>query len=215
MITLAMDTSTAQGAVALLDDDRPIAEEHFGRDGLFDAIRRLPLDRFDRLVVGVGPGSFTGIRAGLAAAKGLALPQSVPICAVSSFAALALTALPQLPDPCRQICVIGDARRGEIYFARYDRTGQPVGECRIGTVESLAGELRESTWFVSAEIGRYAEALRPLGVVCSQPVFPSATVLGRLGQGPAQRFPLEPIYLRAAEYRQIPAQPGIGRLLAS
>lgn len=206
MITLAIDTSTVQGAVALLDDDRPIAEEHFGRDGLFDAILRLHLDRFDRLVVGVGPGSFTGIRAGLAAAKGLALPRSVPICAVSSFAALALTALPQLPDQCRQICVIGDARRGEIYFARYDRTGQPVGECRIGTVESLAGELREPTWFVSAEIGRYAEVLRPLGVVCDQPIFPSATILGRLGQPPTHRLPLEPIYLRAVEYRLLPQQ---------
>ena len=52
MITLAIDTSTGQGAVAVLDDDRPIAEEHFGRDGLFDAILRLHLDRFDRLVVG-------------------------------------------------------------------------------------------------------------------------------------------------------------------
>ena len=211
MITLAIDTSTSQGAVALLDDDRPVAEEHFGRDGLFDAIARLPLDRFDRLVVGVGPGSFTGIRAGIAAAKGLALPHAVPICAVSSFAALALTALPQLPGDCRQLFVIGDARRGEIYFARYDRTGQPVGECQIGTVESLAGELREPTWFVSAEIGRYADPLRPLGVVCSQPVFPSAAVLGRLGQRPVHPLPLEPIYLREVDYRQLPAQPGIGK----
>ena len=212
MITLAIDTSTSQGAVALLDGDQPLGEEHFGRDGLFDALVRLQVERFGRLVVGVGPGSFTGIRAGLAAAKGLALPHSVPICAVSSFSALALTALPQLPSDCRNLCVLGDARRGEIYYAQYDAGGAPVGECRIGSMEKLVGEIRESTWFVSSEIGRFADQLRSVGVICGQSMVPSATILGRLGQNASASLPLEPIYLRAVEYRQIPAQPGPGKM---
>jgi len=206
MITLAIDTSTIQGAVAVLDDDRPVAEANFARDGLFDAIAQLNPGQFDLLVVGVGPGSFTGIRAGIATAKGLALPRSVPIRAVSSFDALALTALMQMPDNCRQMCVISDARRGEIYFASYDRTGQPIGGCRIGTLASLAGELHEPTWFVSAEIERFAAQLQPIGVVCGQPVFPRATILGQLGRRQPTTLPLTPIYLRELDYRQIPAK---------
>ena len=206
MITLAMDTSTSQGAVAVLNDDQLVADATFGRDGLFDAIVRLNPGSFDRLVVGVGPGSFTGIRAGIAAAKGLALPRAVPICAVSSFDVLALTALPQLPDDCRQLCVVSDARRGELYYARYDRLGLPAGGCRIGTVEALADEIHEPTWFVSSEIDRYAAWLRPIGVVCGSAIYPCATILGRLGRGQTRSLPLEPIYLRELDYRQLPSQ---------
>ena len=209
MITLAFDTSTTRGAVAVLDGDRLAGEEFFERDGLFDAIGRLAPGRFELLVVGVGPGSFTGIRAGLAAAHGLALPRAVPIRAVSSFDALAMTALPQLPASCRQLCVLGDARRGEIYSALYDAAGRPLRACRLGTLAELAGELRAPTWLVSAEMNRYAAQLQGVGVVCATPIFPSAAVLGRLGLAGPSLLPLEPIYLRAPEYRTVtaPAQP--------
>jgi len=183
MITLAIDTSTARGSVALLDGDRLIVEEIFERDGIFDAIGKLKPGNFDLILVGVGPGSFTGIRAGLAAAKGLALPRAVPIRAVSSFDALALTALPEMPTEYRRMCVHADARRGEIYFALYDRTGKSIIPCRIGTRESVTGELRESTWWVSAP-----------------PVYPRAALLAQVA--PVE-LPLEPIYLRETEYRKI------------
>ena len=186
MITLAIDTSTTRGTVAVLDDDRLVGEEFFGRDGLFDAIEHLKPGNFELLVVGVGPGSFTGIRAGLAAAKGLALPRAIPIRAVNSFDVLALTALPAMPTDCRQMCVWADARRGEIYYALYDRAGQPLGNCRIGTRAPVTGALCEPTWWVSAPS-----------------VFPSAAVLGRLGLAGPNQLPLEPIYLRAPEYRTI------------
>ena len=183
MITLAIDTSTARGSVAVLDADRVVGEETFERDGIFDAIGRLQPGNFDLILVGVGPGSFTGIRAGLAAAKGLALPRAVPIRAVSSFDALALTALPAWPAEYRQMGVHADARRGEIYFALYDRAGQPLSRCRIGTREALTGELRVPTWLVSAP-----------------PVYPRAALLARVAPG---GLPLEPIYLRETEYRKL------------
>ena len=183
MITLAIDTSTARGSVALLDGDRLIVEEIFERDGIFDAIGKLKPGNFDLILVGVGPGSFTGIRAGLAAAKGLALPRAVPIRAVSSFDALALTALPEMPTEYRRMCVHADARRGEIYFALYDRVGKPLTPCRIGTRELVTGGLREPTWWVSAP-----------------PVYPRAALLAQVA--PVE-LPLEPIYLRETEYRKI------------
>ena len=165
MITLAIDTSTPHGAVALLRDDKPLAEEVFDRatpgQNLFDATTRLlsasQLSAKDLglLAVGLGPGSFTGIRAGIAAAKGLALPGKLPIKGVSSFDALALTALPNMPRDCPQMCVLGDARREEIYYALYDREGRCVRDCQIGTLEAIADEIHNPIWFVSSEIERF------------------------------------------------------------
>ena len=119
-------------------------------------------------------------------------------------------------EPARRVNVYclrgrGDARRGEIYYAHYDSSGAPVGECRIGRVETLVGEVRAPTWFVSSAMGPYADPLRSVGVVCGQSMFPAAAILGRLGRQPAQSLPLEPIYLRAVEYRPIPAQPSLGK----
>ena len=183
MITLAIDTSTARGSVALLDGDRLVAEETFDRDGIFDAIQRLKPGNFDLILVGIGPGSFTGIRAGIAAAKGLALPRVVPIRAVSSFDALALTALPEWPAEYRQMCVWADARQGEIYYALYNRAGQPLDRCRLGTRATVTGALREPMWWVSAP-----------------PVFPRAALLA---QAPVGNFPLVPIYLREPAYQKM------------
>ena len=213
MITLAIDTSTPRGAVAVLHDDQPIAEAKFERDGLFDAIVKLNPGNFDLIVVGTGPGSFTGIRAGIAAAKGLALPRSVPLKAVSSFDAIALTAAPRIPRDCGQMCVFGDARREEIYFTLYDQQGQPKGPCQIGTFDTIADELHFPFWFVSSEMARYESAVREVfggfATICETPVFPSAAALGWLGrqkfladnkQGDAQ---IEPIYLRETVYKKI------------
>ena len=207
MITLAIDTSTARGAVASLRDDQPIAEETFERDGLFHALQRLNPGHFDLIVIGVGPGSFTGIRAGIAAAKGLALPGARPIKAVSSFDALALTALPDMPRDCQRMCVLCDARRDEIYFAVYERDGRRVGEVRIATFESIADEMHNPLWFVSAEIERFQTALKEVfggfALVCERPVYPSAVALGWLGRKRELNLPLEPIYLRETKYKKL------------
>ena len=203
MITLAIDTSTALGSVALLNNDRPIAEETFGRDGLFTALAKLKPGKFDQIIVGVGPGSFTGIRAGIAAAKGLVLPGNVPLHAASSFAAIAQAAAPRMPRDCPQLCVLSDARRDEVYFAFYDREGRPTGDCRIGALEEIT--LHNPVWFVSAEIERYREMLREtfggFASVCEPPVFPNAARLTPMS------LPLEPIYLRELSYQKAEPAP--------
>lgn len=223
MITLALDTSTPHGAVALLRDDKPLAEEGFERaapgQNLFNAATKLlsanQLGAKDLglLAVGLGPGSFTGIRVGIAAAKGLALPGALPIKGVSSFDALALTALPQMPRDCPQMCVLCDARREEIYYAMYDREGRRVKECRIGTLEAIADEIHNPIWFVSFELEQFKDDIAALfggfATVCDVAIYPSASALGWLA---AQQFhaagnrgdeQLEPIYLRVPRYKTI------------
>jgi tRNA threonylcarbamoyl adenosine modification protein YeaZ len=190
---LKIDTSTARGSVALAD-----REIGFERGDLFSALQKLAPGPFEQIIVGVGPGSFTGVRAGIAAAKGLALARGVPVRAACSFDAVARAALPAMPRDCPQLCVLGDARRDEVYFALYDRQGQRSGEVRLGALEAI--EVHNPIWFVSAEIEKFGGALRELfggfASVCEAPVFPRASLLR------AEALPLEPMYLRPAEYRK-------------
>ena len=223
MITLAIDTSTPCGAVALMREDKPLAEGAFDRSkagqNLFDtaaqllSTNQLRVDDLGLLAVGLGPGSFTGIRVGIAAAKGLALPRKLPIKGASSFDALALTALPQMPRDCPQLCVLCDARRDEIYFALYDQQGRCVKKCQIATLEAVADEIHHPIWFVSSEIDRYKDDITALfggfATICETPVFPSAAAVGWLAyhqfreQGNRGDEELEPIYLRATEYKTV------------
>ena len=223
MITLAIDTSTPRGAVALLRDDKPLAEQSFDRSqtggNLFDATTKLLSENqlavldIGLFAVGLGPGSFTGIRAGIAAVKGLALPRKLPIKGVSSYDALALTALPKMPRDCPQMCVLGDARRDEIYFALYDHAGRRVKDCQIASLEAVADEIHQPIWFVSTEIERYKNDLASLfggfASIAETPVFPSAAAVGWLAfhrfrdDGNRSDENAEPIYLRAPQYRKI------------
>jgi tRNA threonylcarbamoyladenosine biosynthesis protein TsaB len=200
MITLALDTSTTVGSIAILQDDQLLAEETFTRDGLFPALEKLKHPQPDRIIVGVGPGSFTGIRAGIAAAKGLALPRKLPVIGVSSFDALALTALPQMPPDCELICVLTDARRGELYCAFYNRTGQRQGDIRIAQLESFADAVHAPIWFVSSDIEQFRATLREslggFALVCSEPIYPRAALLT------GNSLPLEPLYLRETDYKK-------------
>ena len=248
MITLAIDTSTPQGAVALLRDEKPLGEMRFERtrpveprspraqnspsdlfepaataalrtDDLFSAIRALcntqaiDVGSIDLLAVGRGPGSFTGIRAGIAAAKGMALVKKRPIKGVGSYDALALTALPRLPRDCPQLCVLGDARQDEVYYRIYDPNGRPTSDCKIAALEAIADEIHNPMWFVSSEMAKFADDLRAsfggFATVHQENIYPSAAALGWLAvrefQAGGDRGDdvIEPIYLRETSYRKV------------
>jgi tRNA threonylcarbamoyladenosine biosynthesis protein TsaB len=128
---LALDTTGEYGSIALVDE-RGIAEEvalhspegfaHilFGQIGPLLARNGLSLDNIDAFASASGPGSFTGVRVGLAAAKGLAEAAGRRVVAVSNLQALAWFGT----RPLR--ATVMDARRGQVYGAVYDAALEPV-----------------------------------------------------------------------------------------
>ena len=115
MRVLALDSSSPLLSCALWEDGRTVAEslhpEKAG-DVLPEALLALgPLESVDALAAGVGPGSFTGLRVGLAAVKALAYARKLPVLGASSLRALALSAR----RPGELLVPTLEARRGELY----------------------------------------------------------------------------------------------------
>jgi len=123
---LALDTSTPVTACALVEDPRVLWEKFIepplkAGDVLPDALGDLA--GVEGIAVGVGPGSFTGLRVGLAAAKALAYARRLPLAGASSLQALALDA-PGL------VHAATEARKGELFVQAF-RDGEPQGPVRV------------------------------------------------------------------------------------
>jgi tRNA threonylcarbamoyladenosine biosynthesis protein TsaB len=122
---LAIESATLAASVALLRGDEVVAERVLPRDrpaseALLPAVLEtladaaVELAALDAFAVSIGPGSFTGLRVGVATLKGLAFGAAQPVVAVPTLAALALDA--EGPAP---VAALLDARRGEVYAAIY------------------------------------------------------------------------------------------------
>lgn len=100
--------------------------------------------QLDRIAVGSGPGSFTGLRVGIAIAQGLSEGLEIPLVGVPSLFAMAL-AVPAEQPGCR--CALVDARKGELFAAAYDPDGRERMEARlvasVNELTLLLGELGE------------------------------------------------------------------------
>jgi tRNA threonylcarbamoyl adenosine modification protein YeaZ len=123
---LALDTSTPVTSCALLEDERVVWEKFIepprkAGDVLPAALG--DLSQVQAIAVGLGPGSFTGLRVGLASAKALAYARRLPVVGASSLQALALEA-PGL------VHAATEARKGE-WFLQDFQDGEPRGEVRI------------------------------------------------------------------------------------
>jgi tRNA threonylcarbamoyladenosine biosynthesis protein TsaB len=126
MRLLALESATLAGGAALLDGDVIVGEHRSNialthSERLMVAVDRLlqdcgwTLKDLDGLAVSVGPGSFTGLRVGIATIKGLALALSLPVAPVPTLDALASA----LPFAEAAVCPVLDARKGEVYLSCY------------------------------------------------------------------------------------------------
>jgi tRNA threonylcarbamoyladenosine biosynthesis protein TsaB len=135
-VLLAIDTAAPRLALAVLRDndriDSLVEDMATGQaERLFPAIDEL-LTRatitykdLTRVAVSTGPGSFTGLRIGLSAARGLGLALNIPVVGVPSLFALSLAA------QCDPVAVLLDAKRGEAYFQTFSGPGIPIGDAAL------------------------------------------------------------------------------------
>ena len=190
MLDLAFDTSSSLGSIALGNDKVVVQSIDFQGPqrhsaALFPALVRLGLPRLKlrRIIVGIGPGSFSGIRVSLAAAQGIALAQGVPVIGICSAYSVAW----QHKDVA-QLGVFADAKRREAFCTAF-RNGELEKETYLLPMAELAEHAAKFTLAVSAE---------PLPGIPTR-VYPRAQDLLALPDslsGWVTRQPLEPIYLR-------------------
>ncbi len=145
MRILAIDASCGAASVAVVESgradplavvSRPMARGH--AEALAPMVAEAMRDieggfaTLDRIAVTTGPGSFTGIRIGLAMARAMGLALGVPVVGVSTLAALAA---PLLSEPRPGVIAAAiDARHGSIYFQLFEASGRPLGPARCDTL---------------------------------------------------------------------------------
>jgi tRNA threonylcarbamoyladenosine biosynthesis protein TsaB len=190
MLDLAFDTSSSIGSIALGNAEVVVQSIEFKGPqrhsaALFPALSRLGIPRLKlrRILVGLGPGSFSGIRVSLAAAQGIALVQGIPVLGIASAYSVAL----QHKNVTR-LGVFADAKRREAFCTAFQN-----------------GELEKATYLIPfAELEEHASkftlavSAEPLPGI-PQRCYPRARDLLALPEnlsGWVTQQPLEPIYLR-------------------
>ncbi len=222
---LSLETATGCGSVALtegsLDGGKVLAEYTVQPDvkhsrrllgiiaSMMDAVA-LPWSALDGVAVSMGPGSFTGLRIGMAAGKGIAMAADIPLIGVPTLDALAL----HCPPMNDQLCCVLDARKQQVYAAlyRYEHTDvlgwHRTGEYWAVSPEELARRLQVPTlaigpglavcqpWLTTNPLVRLAPAA---------PLHPRAALVGFRGAsllaqpGFKQNSDPVPLYIRSAE----------------
>lgn len=171
MKLLALDTATEACSVALEIDGRRInAFRHAGREhsrylpSMVQAIMAeagLSMTQLDALACGIGPGSFAGVRIGVAYAKGLAAALDLPVAGVSSLAMLAQAAIRQ--TSARYILAAIDARMDQVYFGVYraeNGLAQAVMPDRVCDPQQVSAADVTAAVAVGSGWGRYDTTLR-------------------------------------------------------
>lgn len=217
MLLLAIDTAGPDCAVAVARAEArgtailASAAERIGRghaERLMPVMEQVLLDTdaafsdLDRIAVTTGPGSFTGVRVGIAAARGLALALAVPAVGVGSLEAIALPAMHAEIRSGTVVAVL-DARRGEVYALARDRSsGKLLIAAEAFTPDSLASQLQtfEPPFLLC---GAGAPLLAPLlgsdASVLTTAESPDIADVARRGLAePAAGRPA-PLYLRGAD----------------
>jgi len=200
MRLLAFDTATPAVTVAVCDGAHVLAERtvvdarrhgELLAPGIDAALRRAGLERteLDGVAVGVGPGPFTGLRVGLMTARVLGTTLDVPVFGVCTLDALAQAAA-LATGLSGEYGVATDARRKEVYWARYDGLDRVTGP-HVDRPAEAAAQLTGLP-VVGAGAALYPDAFPHH----EEPLHPSAAALARWVTDGRPTLPPQPLYLR-------------------
>ena len=202
MITLGLDTCLNACSVAVVDGPRVLAHarENMARGHqerlatmaqAAMAEAGLPFARLDRIGVTVGPGSFTGLRVGVAFAKGLASALAVPAAGVGTLEALAA-------EPSGLVAAAIDARRDQVYLQVFEDGHALIAPdvLPLGTAHARLAELAVGRPLTL--VGSGAPLLARAGDAVLTPEGCDARVIAKLAAAKAPA-PLRPLYLRAPD----------------
>lgn len=216
MKILAIDCATASCSVAAWADGEVVAVERAEMargqaEALVPMIGRVreaagvAFAEIDRLAVTVGPGHFTGLRAGLAAARGLALATNRPLVGVTTLAAVAACVTPA--ERAGAIVVVAlDSKRAEFYVQAFTENLVPLGEPEARRPEDYAAELAAGTrpLVIAGDAGDFlVAALRARGTKVSRsaaPPRPDAAIVAALAAvAPLPSAMPAPLYVHPVE----------------
>lgn len=217
MKILAIDTSSPMASIAILNGEELLLEisqllDRSHSANIIPIIQQslkqvgMTLQEFDGYAVGIGPGSFTGIRVGIATIKGLAYATRKPVVGVSSLCALAYNG----SNTCDSVAVLVDAKKNLVYFAWYrprQRGGlfEVIPPSLVSLKEALA-KITRTTLFLGDIIQQYKSQIKRAKKKLARFAettdhFPRAVWVGRLAlekfrQGKSQNLEsLTPQYL--------------------
>jgi len=213
MTTLALEFSSPQRSVTVLVSAGSVVEsvsevvEASGRStralGMIEeALRQAQVEReqIQRIVVGLGPGSYTGIRAAISVAQGWQLARDVRLLGISS--AECVVAQAEADGLLGRLAVVIDAQRNEFYLGQYEITSTARVEVRPLCIATLA-QVQECAAAGFLLIGPEAPRWFPSG----REVIPRAASLARLAARRDDVVPgekLQPIYLRETKFVKAP-----------
>ena len=206
---LALETSSSLCAVCVLDEtagaalaevSNDIGRGHAERlmEDVAEALKLAGISYSDLTAVacGVGPGSFTGIRIAVAAARGFGLALKIPVRGVTSLQSIAHQAMRLAAR--RGILVVQDAGREQLHVQRFDPNAKPLGAPLALTLPQLLEQLPSAAVFAC---GSGAHLLHGHGGVeiSRTPLAPSAASVALASLDPAMSAAPAPLYLRAPD----------------
>jgi tRNA threonylcarbamoyladenosine biosynthesis protein TsaB len=221
---LGLDTSTQIASLAIVargqvagSIERALGSHAAALPGVVDELLSasgFKIRDLGAIAVGIGPGSFTGLRIGVSYAKGIAMASGCATLGVPGFDPMALTALRRNNiEPGRLVCVVVDARKGEVYAALYRVVVdglEKLSEELVVTLEHLASRIAEDVTFVgdskaedaAALVGKrgHRVAVFETGTLDLRGVSIAAIGAARFARGETDRAALlEPLYIRTPE----------------
>ena len=223
MRILAVDASCGAASVAIVESGevepmatltRPMTRGHAEALApmVEEAARAVAggLGSLDRIAVTIGPGSFTGIRVGVALARAMGLALGIPVVGVSTLAAFAA---PLLSAPRQGVIASAiDARHGSIYFQLFDPSGRPLGPPRCDSLRECVRGIGAGPALLSGNAATLVatEAHRAglpydLGAATDAPDIVAVARLG-LALDPAGN-PARPLYVKPPDAKPNPAEP--------